>query len=63
MLYLALSIAVLVVVALCVAIPMLRRNHRLHDVDRFQVARSITTSWAADPTPHAPVPASGDEPT
>ena len=63
MLYLAIAIAVLVAVAAGVAIPMIRRNHRLHDVDRFQIARSLTTSWASDPRPTAPVPASGDEPT
>lgn len=59
MLYLIL--AVLVVVAVLVALPLLRRNTRLDEVDRFHVARSLTTTWAADPPAKAPVLDSGEE--
>ena len=58
-----LVIAVLVVVAVCVALPLLRRNNRLDEVDRFHVARSMTTSWAAHPQRAVHVPASGDDAT
>ena len=43
MIYLA--IAVLVVLAIAVAIPLLRRPDRI-EVDRFHTARSLTTSWS-----------------
>ena len=55
-------IAALAVFALIAALPLTRRNARLDEVDRFHVARSLTTSWSADPTPPPPVPASGEEP-
>jgi hypothetical protein len=56
-----LVIAVLVVVAALVATPMLRRNTRLDEVDRFHVARSLTTSWSGGGAPHVHVPAQGDD--
>jgi hypothetical protein len=54
-------IAALAVAAVCVAMPLLRRNTRLDEVDRFHVARSMTTSWAAHPQRAVHVPASGDD--
>lgn len=58
MLYLV--IAALAVVAVCVAFPLLRRNHRLDEVDRFHVARSLTTTWSSEPQPEFKVPAQGE---
>ncbi|MCU1596144.1 MAG: hypothetical protein JWO12_3536 [Frankiales bacterium] len=58
MLYLV--IAAFVVVAVCIALPLLRRNTRLDEVDRFHVARSMTTSWSRDPQPEFHVPAQGE---
>jgi hypothetical protein len=55
-------IAALAVAALVAARPALRRNRRLDEVDRFHVARSLTTSWSANPTPPVHVPAEGEEP-
>jgi hypothetical protein len=55
-----LVIAALAVVALCVAFPLLRRNHRLDEVDRFHVARSLTTTWSSQPQPQFKVPAQGE---
>lgn len=60
MLYLV--IAVLVIVAALVAAPFLRRNNRLDEVDRFHVARSLTTSWSDGGEAHVHVPAPGDDP-
>lgn len=48
MLYLA--ILAFVVVAVAVAVSLLRKPDRLDEVDRFRVARSLTTSWSADET-------------
>jgi hypothetical protein len=53
----------LVVAAVCVAFPLLRRNNRLDEVDRFHHARSLTTTWASQPQPDVKVPASGDDDT
>jgi hypothetical protein len=55
-----LVIAALAVVAVCVAFPLLRRNHRLDEVDRFHVARSLTTTWSSEPQPEFKVPAQGE---
>jgi hypothetical protein len=55
-----LVIATLVVVAVCVALPLLRRSHRLDEVDRFHVARSLTTTWSSQPQPEIHVPAQGE---
>jgi hypothetical protein len=54
-------IAALAVFALLLAIPMVRRNHRLDEVDRFHVARSLTTAWSTQPTPVLRVPAEGED--
>ncbi len=54
-------IAALVVFALVLAVPLLRRNSRLDEVDRFHVARSLTTSWSAHPGPPTRVPAEGED--
>jgi hypothetical protein len=54
-------IAALAVVAVCVALPLLRRNTRLDEVDRFHVARSLTTSWSAQPQATVLVAAEGDD--
>lgn len=51
----------LLALALLLAIPLLRRNHRLDEVDRFHVARSLTTSWSTQPTPQLRVPAEGED--
>ncbi len=59
MIYLVL--AVLALAAVAVAMPMKRRNHRLDEVDRFYVARSLTTTWATKPQPTPPVAESGDD--
>lgn len=56
-----LVIAALVVVAACVAFPLVRRNHRLDEVDRFHVARSMTTTWASQPQGPVHIPAQGDD--
>lgn len=53
-------IAALAVIALCVAFPLLRRNTRLDEVDRFHVARSLTTTWSSEPQPELSVPAQGE---
>jgi len=53
-------IAVLAAVAFCVAFPLLRRNTRLDEVDRFHVARSLTTTWSSEPQPEFTVPAQGE---
>lgn len=58
MLYLV--IAAFVVLAVCIAVPLLRRNTRLDEVDRFHVARSMTTSWSREPQPEFHVPAQGE---
>jgi hypothetical protein len=58
-----LVIAALAVVAVCVAYPLLRRNTRLDEVDRFHVARSLTTSWSAQPQAQVHVPAEGEDKT
>jgi hypothetical protein len=54
-------IAGLAVLALLLALPLLRRNARLDDVDRFHVARSLTTAWSSQPPPHTRVPAEGED--
>jgi hypothetical protein len=54
-------IAALAVFALLLALPLLRRNHRLDEVDRFHVARSLTTAWSTQPTPELKVPAEGED--
>jgi len=51
----------MVVVALLLALPLVRRGSRLDEVDRFHVARSLTTSWSTHPTPHVRVPAEGED--
>ena len=53
--------AALVVFALLLAIPLLRRNSRLDEVDRFHVARSLTTAWSTQPAPSIRVPAEGED--
>lgn len=58
MLYLV--IAALAIVAVCVAFPLLRRNTRLDEVDRFHVARSLTTTWSSEPPRDFHVPAQGE---
>ena len=55
-------IAALVVLAIVIAFPLLRRSSRLDEVDRFHVARSLTTSWSSQPQPKVYVPAEGEEP-
>ena len=54
-------IAALVVFAVLLAVPLLRRNARLDEVDRFHVARSLTTSWSDHPGPQIRVPAEGED--
>lgn len=61
MLYLV--ILALVVVAVCVAFPFTRRDTRLDDVYRFDTARALTTTWAAQPRPTITSPAQGDDDT
>ncbi|MCW2600142.1 MAG: hypothetical protein JWM02_1971 [Frankiales bacterium] len=58
MLYLV--IVVLAAVAVCVALPLMRRNNRLDEVDRFHVARSLTTTWSSEPQPEFKVPTQGE---
>ncbi len=55
-------IVALVVLATCLAFPLLRRNTRLDEVDRFHVARSLTTTWSHEPQPEFHVPAPGESP-
>ena len=54
-------IAALAVFALLLALPLLRRNARLDEVDRFHVARSLTTAWSTQPQPTPRVPAEGED--
>ena len=54
-------LAALALVAVVVATPLLRRNTRLDEVDRFHVARSLTTTWASEPQPEFTIPASGEQ--
>ena len=54
-------IACLLVVAVLLAVPLLRRNSHLDEVDRFHVARSLTTAWSTSPAPSARVPAQGED--
>lgn len=56
----AIMIAV-AVVALCLTLPLRRRHARLAEVDRFHLARSLTTTWASSPQPEVVVPAQGDD--
>jgi hypothetical protein len=51
----------LMVVAFALAVPLLRRNQRLDEVDRFHYARSLTTSWSSQPQPVVQVPAEGEQ--
>ncbi len=52
--------AALVLTAALLAVPLLRRNTRLDEVDRFHVARSLTSNWASEPQPPVHIPAPGD---
>ena len=54
-------IAALAVFALLLALPLMRRNSRLDEVDRFHVARSLTTSWSTQPPSTLKVPAEGED--
>ena len=54
-------IAALAVFALLLALPLVRRNSRLDEVDRFHVARTLTTAWSTSPAPSARVPAQGED--
>ena len=54
-------ITALAVFALLLALPLFRRNSRLDEVDRFHVARSLTTAWSTQPTPKLRVPAEGED--
>lgn len=54
-------ITALAVLALLLAVPLLRRNRRLDEVDRFHVARSLTTAWSTQPAPKLRVPAEGED--
>jgi hypothetical protein len=54
-------IAALAVFALLLALPLLRRNSRLDEVDRFHVARTLTTAWSTQPAPQLRVPAEGED--
>jgi hypothetical protein len=58
---LVLVIVALVLVAACVAYPLLRRDTVLSEVDRFRVARSLTTTWSTEPQPEVHIPASGEQ--
>ncbi len=54
------TILALVVVAVVIAVPLLRRHSVLDEVDRFHTARSITTTWSSEPPPDFKVPAEGE---
>lgn len=47
-------LTLLLVVAAALAVPMLRKRNVLGEVDRFQHARSLTTSWSDDPPVQRP---------
>lgn len=49
-------LTLLLVVAAALAVPMIRKRNVLGEVDRFQHARSLTTSWSDDPPPQRPAP-------
>lgn len=44
-----LALSFLAVVALALAVPMIRKRNVLGQVDRFQHARSLTTAWSSQP--------------
>jgi hypothetical protein len=54
-------IAALAALALLLALPLLRRRSRLDEVDRFHVARSLTTAWSTQPPSSIRVPAEGED--
>lgn len=54
-------IILLALTSVGVAVGLLRRKSVLHEVDRFHVARSLTTTWASEPQPDFAIPAPGDE--
>lgn len=54
------ALAVLILAAVAVATPMLKRNNRLDEVDRFHVARTLTTSWSGQVTAPDPAPERGE---
>jgi hypothetical protein len=56
-----LVMAALAALAAGICLPVLRRNHRLDEVDRFHVARSLTTSWSDHPDQDVKVPAEGEQ--
>ncbi|MDP3714205.1 MAG: hypothetical protein Q8R60_17160 [Mycobacteriales bacterium] len=49
-------LTLLLVVAAALAVPMIRKRNVLGEVDRFQHARSLTTSWSDDPPAQRPAP-------
>lgn len=51
-----LALTLLLLVAAALAVPMLRKRNVLAEVDRFQHARSLTTSWSDDPPPQRDAP-------
>ena len=51
----------LIALAVLLAVPLVRRNHRLDEVDRFHVARSLTTAWSTQPASQIRVPAEGED--
>jgi hypothetical protein len=56
-----LGIAALALIAVCAAVPLLRRENILSEVDRFHVARSLTTTWSTEPQPEVHIPAPGEQ--
>jgi hypothetical protein len=54
-------IAALVVIALAVALPLLRRTSVLDEVERFHSARSLTTAWSSQPSSQVRIPAEGEQ--
>ncbi len=53
-------ILALVFVAVVIAASLLRRHVALDEVDRFHVARSITTTWSGEAPSDVKVPAEGE---
>lgn len=52
--FLDLVIVILMVSAAVTARPMLRRDNRLRELDRYWHARRLTTSWAGHPAVDGP---------
>lgn len=54
--------AALALAAITVAVPLLRRSTELSDVEAFHHARTLTTTWAAQPVEPLRLPGPDEDP-